>query len=227
MNTTTGVWMARQQYISTGASQLKPRAYIDNKINYFLLKRVADIAVSAFVIAGILSWGIPLLAILIKLDSRGPVFFLQKRVGRGGRSFTCLKLRTMVVNAAANKKQAEVNDQRITRLGHFLRKSNIDELPQFLNVLAGSMSIVGPRPHMYADCNYFSAFIPGYKFRNLVKPGITGLAQVKGYHGPSLDYDNIFKRFQLDAFYVRNAGIAMDVKILIGTMLRLSTDKVD
>ena len=227
MNTTTGIWMARRQYIPAGASQLKPRSFIDNKVNYFLLKRVVDVIVSVFVITAILSWFVPLLAILIKLDSKGPVFFLQKRVGRGGRSFICFKLRTMVVNAAANKKQAAVNDERITRMGHFLRTSNIDELPQFLNVLLGNMSIVGPRPHMHADCNYFSAYIPGYKFRNLVRPGITGLAQVKGYHGPSLDYDNIFKRYQLDAFYVRNAGIAMDVKILIGTILRFSTNKVD
>jgi putative colanic acid biosynthesis UDP-glucose lipid carrier transferase len=156
----------------------------------------------------------PIIAILIKLESRGPVFFIQKRVGRGGRSFFCYKFRTMVVNSEANTAQAGENDIRITRVGSFLRKSNLDELPQFFNVLMGDMSIVGPRPHMHADCTKFSSVIPGYKFRNIVKPGITGLAQSKGFRGPTHDFTSMFHRYQLDAFYIRNANFLMDLKII-------------
>jgi putative colanic acid biosynthesis UDP-glucose lipid carrier transferase len=157
---------------------------------------------------------IPLIAFLIWMDSGGPVFFIQKRVGRGGRTFNCLKFRTMIPNKEANKSQATDNDQRITRIGRFLRKSNLDEFPQFLNVLSGEMSIVGPRPHMHADCNKFADVIPGYKFRNLVKPGITGLAQIKGYRGPTRDFESMFRRYQYDSFYIRNAGIGLDLRIV-------------
>ena len=114
--------------------------------------------------------------------------------------------------------QAEKGDWRITRVGRMLRKSNMDELPQFINVFLGQMSVVGPRPHMYADCNRFSLVVTGYKFRNMVKPGITGLAQVKGYHGPAVTYESIFRRFQWDAFYVRNAGLWLDLRIIKNTV---------
>ena len=120
----------------------------------------------------------------------------------------------MHINEDCHKVQASKNDERITRVGKFLRKSNIDEFPQFINVLLGQMSVVGPRPHMHADCAKFSALVQGYKFRNMVKPGITGLAQIKGFHGPAMTYDSIFHRFQYDAFYVRNANFLMDVRII-------------
>jgi putative colanic acid biosynthesis UDP-glucose lipid carrier transferase len=126
----------------------------------------------------------------------------------------------MHVNAEANTKQATDNDSRITRVGHFLRRSNLDELPQFLNVLAGHMSVVGPRPHMYRDCDNFSNVVEGYKFRNLMKPGITGLAQVKGYRGPAQTFDKIFRRYQWDAFYVRNAGLWLDLRIIHYTVMQ-------
>ncbi len=202
------------------ASEIKTRSrsYIDDKKGYFIFKRIFDIIMSLLIIATILSWLLLLLALLIKLDSRGPVFFLQKRVGRGGRSFLCYKFRSMIFNVEADKKQAVENDHRITRLGKFLRKSNLDELPQFFNVLKGEMSIVGPRPHMYADCNRFSAQVPAYKLRNLIRPGITGLAQIKGFSGPAINFEEIFRRYQWDAYYVRAANFWLDLKIIRKTI---------
>jgi putative colanic acid biosynthesis UDP-glucose lipid carrier transferase len=129
----------------------------------------------------------------------------------------------MVVNSEANMAQAEKNDSRITRIGAFLRRSNLDEFPQFLNVLIGHMSIVGPRPHMHEDCHKFSRIVPGYKFRNMVKPGITGLAQVKGLRGPTKDFESIFHRYQFDAFYIRNASFGLDIRIVRQTAIQTLT----
>ena len=196
------------------------RHYIDQRRSFFLIKRASDILISSLVTVFILSWMMPLFSVLIKMDSRGPVFFIQRRVGRGGRSFRCLKFRTMVLNRDANRKQASENDSRITRIGSFLRKSNLDEFPQFLNVLVGHMSIVGPRPHMHVDCNKFSSLVPEYKFRNMVRPGITGLAQVKGYRGPTKDFESIFHRYQFDAFYIRNANFWLDLRIIRQTAIQ-------
>lgn len=196
------------------------RHYIDQRKTFFIIKRISDVLISALVTLFILSWMIPLCALLVKMDSRGPVFFVQRRVGRGGRSFKCIKFRTMVVNCEANRKQASENDSRITRIGGFLRKCNLDEFPQFLNVLIGHMSIVGPRPHMHVDCNKFSSLVPEYKFRNMVRPGITGLAQVKGYRGPTKDFESIFHRYQFDAFYIRNANFWLDIRIIRQTAIQ-------
>ncbi|HYF31092.1 MAG TPA: sugar transferase [Chitinophagaceae bacterium] len=190
------------------------RRYIDERKHFYFFKRVFDLGISIILFVGVFSWLFPLLALIIKLDSRGPVFFVQRRVGRGGKSFLCYKFRTMVVNPDANTTQARENDIRITRIGNFLRKSSLDELPQFLNVLFGDMSIVGPRPHMHADCNRFSVLVSNYKFRSLVKPGITGLAQIKGYRGPTTTYQSIFRRYQYDAFYVRNCNFWLDMRII-------------
>lgn len=193
------------------------RQYIDSKKNYFFFKRVFDLVFSLVVTVFILSWLIPLLSIFIKLESPGPVFFIQKRVGRGGRIFRCLKFRSMVVNSEANHCQAMPHDYRITKVGKFLRASNLDEFPQFLNVLWGDMSIVGPRPHMLADCNSFSAVVSQYKLRSFVKPGITGLAQSKGYRGPAKDNWTIFRRYQYDCFYIRNLNFLLDLRIIYVT----------
>jgi putative colanic acid biosynthesis UDP-glucose lipid carrier transferase len=190
------------------------RYFVVYKRNYLFFKRISDILISLAVIIFFLSWFLPLAALLIRLDSRGPIFFVQRRVGRWGRSFRCFKFRTMIVNDQANTEQAKENDVRITRVGQFLRKTNLDEFPQFFNVLLGHMSIVGPRPHMHADCNVFSSAVSGYKFRNVVRPGITGLAQVKGYRGPTNDFQSIFHRYQFDAFYVRNASFWLDMRII-------------
>jgi putative colanic acid biosynthesis UDP-glucose lipid carrier transferase len=195
------------------------KMYVEDKWMYFFCKRVVDIVISLVFLAAVLSWLLPIAAICILLDSPGPVFFLQKRVGRGGRSFLCYKFRSMVMNLDANRKHAVPNDERITRIGRFLRRSNIDEFPQFLNVLKGDMSLVGPRPHMHADHRAFASAIPGYEFRNLVRPGMTGLAQIKGFSGPAESRESIFGRFQWDAFYVRNAGILLDIRIFRRTVL--------
>jgi N-acetylglucosaminyldiphosphoundecaprenol N-acetyl-beta-D-mannosaminyltransferase len=198
------------------------RHYVDEKPKYFFFKRVFDIAFSLVIIIGVLSWLVPILAILIKLDSKGSIFFVQRRVGKGGRIFSCIKFRTMIENEDANSIQAQPDDQRITRLGKFLRFTNLDEFPQFINVLAGDMSVVGPRPHMITDCNQFSKVVAGYKFRNMVKPGITGLSQVKGYRGPARDFATIFRRFEFDAFYVRNASFGLDFRIIRQTAGQLA-----
>lgn len=187
------------------------------KTLYLIGKRIFDIVVSLLVTTLILSWLIPILALLIRLDSRGPIFFVQTRVGFLGCRFRCIKLRTMVVNNESDSKQALNNDSRITRLGYFLRITSLDELPQFINVLMGNMSIVGPRPFMVKDDQAFSIAVSNYPLRYCAKPGITGMAQVKGYRGPTANFNSIFHRYQWDAFYIRNAGISLDLKIIRST----------
>ena len=177
-------------------------------------KRIFDIVVSLLLITLVLSWLIPILAILIRLDSKGPVFFVQTRIGFLGIPFRCYKLRTMVVNKDSESKQATYNDNRITRLGHYLRLTSLDELPQFLNVFIGNMSVVGPRPFMKKDDQAFSIVISNYPLRYCAKPGITGMAQVKGFRGPAVNFFSIFHRYQWDAFYIRNVRPALDLKIL-------------
>lgn len=206
--------------IARTRKEISLRQYVEGKSIYFVSKRFFDIVISSLVILLILSWLTPLLALLIKLSSKGPVFFFQKRVGRFGRSFTCIKFRTMIVNSLADHCSASENDKRITRIGRYLRKSNIDELPQFFNVLLGHMSVVGPRPHMYADCRDFSIVVPRYKLRTLVKPGITGLSQIKGFHGQVISIECIYQRYIWDVFYVRNAGLWLDIKIMVVTALQ-------
>jgi putative colanic acid biosynthesis UDP-glucose lipid carrier transferase len=191
-----------------------PRNSITDRRFYLLYKRIFDLTVSLIVITLVLSWLIPLLALIIKLDSRGPVFFVQKRVGFLGRTFLCFKLRTMYVNTMCDDQQALADDPRITRLGKYLRLTSLDELPQFFNVLIGDMSIVGPRPHMHKDNADFSRVVENYRLRYLVKPGITGMAQVKGFRGPAQEFHQIFHRYQWDAFYIRNANLSLDFKIM-------------
>lgn len=210
----------RESWLTEGRDWMQDR--VEDRKGYFLLKRSFDLFVSAIVIAGILSWLLPLLALLIKLDSRGPVFFIQKRVGRHSRLFTCYKLRTMLINALADERPASGDDGRITRLGNWLRRSHLDELPQFFNVLFGSMSIVGPRPYMPSDCRDFAGIVPDSAFRHRVRPGITGMAQAKGLHGPVMrDRRIIFQRYHWDAFYVNNAGFGLDITILRQTFVLL------
>jgi putative colanic acid biosynthesis UDP-glucose lipid carrier transferase len=200
-------------------SKSKKKAKVrPSKTMYLIGKRLFDIVVSLLVTVLLLSWLIPILALLIRLDSRGPVFFVQTRVGFLGCRFRCIKLRTMVVNDESDSKQALINDSRITRLGYFLRVTSLDELPQFLNVLMGSMSIVGPRPFMVKDDQAFSIVVSNYPLRYCAKPGITGMAQIKGYRGPTANFNSIFHRYQWDAFYIRNSGIPLDFKIIRSTI---------
>jgi putative colanic acid biosynthesis UDP-glucose lipid carrier transferase len=191
------------------------RCYLIPRRNIYLwLKRSFDIVFSLLFIGCVFIWLLPIISLLITFDSQGPVFFVQRRIGKNGRSFRCLKFRSMIVNNEADEKQADKNDYRITKVGRFLRRTNLDELPQFINVLIGDMSIIGPRPHMFSDWTRFSFVIPEYRFRNLMRPGITGLAQVKGHHGPTPDYRSISTRFYWDAEYIRNACFLLDMKIV-------------
>lgn len=193
---------------------------LENTLNRGV-KRVFDLGFSVFFIVFVSSWLFPLLALLIKVSSPGPVFFRQRRSGRDNREFWCLKFRTMRVNNDSDLKQATRNDNRITPIGRFLRKTNLDELPQFLNVLQGDMSVVGPRPHMLKHTEQYSQVIDGYMIRHLVKPGITGLAQAKGYRGETPTVQYMRNRVKMDRFYVDNWSLWLDVKIIVMTVLAM------
>jgi len=182
-------------------------------------KRIFDIVVSSLVTIFILSWLIPLLAILIRLESKGPVFFIQHRTGRNNRTFRCLKLRSMRVNNDANEKQASRNDSRFTRVGRILRKTNLDEMPQFLNVLLGDMSIVGPRPHMLRHTEEYSRIIQQYMVRHFLKPGITGWAQVNGFRGEITEESQLKKRIEHDIWYMENWSVYLDLRIMFLTVM--------
>ena len=195
------------------------REYWSERYNYMIYKRVMDILTSLVVILFVFPWLFPILAILIKLDSKGPVFFKQQRAGFLGRVFWCYKFRTMYVNNCADTLRACGDDPRVTRTGRFLRNTCLDEFPQFINVLLGHMSIVGPRPHMLNDSREFSSLIENYRFRDMVRPGITGLSQVRGYRGPAATFDSILRRYQWDSFYVRNVAFLLDLRIMADTGL--------
>lgn len=197
---------------------------LDNFSNIFI-KRIFDILFSSFVILFIFSWLFPLIALLIKLDSKGPVFFIQQRTGIDNMIFNCIKFRTMQVNKDADRKQATANDSRISRVGGILRKYNIDELPQFINVLLGEMSVVGPRPHMLKHTDQYSALINHYKVRHYVKPGITGWAQVNGYRGLTDELWKMEKRVDYDMDYLKNWNFYWDLKIIFLTLFGNDTYK--
>ena len=182
-------------------------------------KRLFDILFSLGVIVFIFSWLFPIISILIKLNSKGPVFFVQQRTGINNKTFKCYKFRTMTVNSDSDTKQAQVNDSRITSIGAFLRKTNIDELPQFINVLLGNMSVVGPRPHMLKHTEQYSLLIDHYKVRHFVKPGITGWAQVNGYRGLTDELWKMEKRVEYDMEYLDKWNFFWDVRIIYMTIL--------
>jgi len=190
-------------------------------IMMMIFKRTFDLLISTLVILGILSWLLPVLAWMIKRDSEGPVFFVQKRVGKEGKLFSCFKLRSMVVNPHADQHPVAGDDGRITPLGSWLRLSHLDELPQFFNVFLGSMSLVGPRPYMPSDVQRFATIAPDPCFREKVKPGITGMAQSRGLHGIVCDRNTLLQRYYWDDYYVRNAGFGLDMQILWNTFLNL------
>ncbi|WP_345207229.1 exopolysaccharide biosynthesis polyprenyl glycosylphosphotransferase [Chryseobacterium ginsengisoli] len=206
-------------YIQTQPVLNQARYPLDYYSN-FLLKRTFDIVFSAFVLVFICSWLFPIITILIKSSSKGPAFFIQKRYGFHEEVFDCIKFRTMIVNDESSTKTTEENDARITKIGKFLRKTSLDEMPQFLNVLKGQMSIVGPRPHMLAVDNYYKPKIGRYSLRSMVSPGITGLAQVNGLRGDAGDVEvEMNKRVLADAFYVRNWSFVLDLVIILKTVL--------
>ena len=192
---------------------------LDYSGNY-LLKRLFDIVFSLGFLLFIGVWLFPLVTIIIKLDSKGPAFFIQKRYGCQDGVFSCLKFRTMMLNNYSDTKVTDVNDQRITSVGGILRRYNIDECPQFINVLLGQMSVVGPRPHMLLVDDYYKAKLQKYTLRSRIKPGITGLAQVNGLRGDEGNrLDEMQKRVLADAFYVKNWNLSMDIVIIIKTFI--------
>ena len=193
---------------------------LDHPLNSFA-KRVFDLAFASLVTLFILSWLIPLVGLLIKLESRGPVFFIQKRNGLNNKVFDCLKFRSMTPNDYADSHQAIKGDPRVTRIGAFLRTTSLDEMPQFLNVLMGSMSIVGPRPHTLPMNDTFRTQIERYNSRHKIKPGITGLAQVRGYRGEIENSFQIRSRVRLDYFYINNWSFLLDMEIMIKTVYEL------
>jgi len=182
-------------------------------------KRAFDIIFSSIIIIFVLSWLTPILFILIKLESRGPLFFTQLRDGLNGKQFECYKFRSMGINKEADKIQATRGDQRITRIGKFIRKTSIDELPQFINVFIGDMSVVGPRPHMTSQSKKYAKIVDKYFVRNLVKPGITGLSQVRGFRGEIEAVSDMENRVRLDIFYINNWSFILDLKIIFQTLL--------
>lgn len=186
-----------------------------------LIKRIFDITFSLLVIIFVLSWLTPLVFILMKLDSKGPLFFKQKRHGVNKNTFWCYKFRSMTKSDDSDTKMATKNDMRVTKLGKILRKTSIDELPQFFNVLKGDMSIVGPRPHMEVHTKQYETSVEKYLVRHFLKPGITGLAQVKGYRGEILRKSDIVNRVRYDIFYMEKWSILLDIQIITNTVTNI------
>ena len=187
----------------------------------FYIKRVFDIVFSLIVCIFLLSWLMPILWILVKLESKGPLIFKQKREGLNGDEFVCYKFRSMKINKQSDFVHATRGDVRITKIGAFLRKTSMDELPQFINVLFGDMSVVGPRPHLESLSLEYQKEVKDYLKRHIVKPGITGLAQVSGYRGEIKKRSDIKNRIRLDIFYIENWSFFLDIKIIIKTILNV------
>lgn len=193
---------------------------LKTSVNKFA-KRAFDIVFSLLVIILILSWFTPLLALLIRLESKGAVFFKQLRYGADFNLFACYKFRSMMANKESDMVQAAKNDMRVTRVGRFIRRTSIDELPQFFNVLFGSMSVVGPRPMLLSHTNDYKNKINKFMVRHTVKPGITGLAQVSGYRGNIETDMDMQNRIKYDIFYVENWSWALDIKIIAKTVINV------
>jgi len=193
------------------------RIPMQDPFNQFV-KRAFDILLSIFIIVGVLSWLTPLLGLMIKLESKGPVFFKQKRNGLDYQEFFCYKFRSMRPNATAHLHQVKRGDERITRVGRIIRKTSVDELPQFINVLKGDMSVVGPRPHMVSHTHMYAERIDKFMVRHFIKPGITGLAQVTGYRGEVESDEDIINRVKFDIFYLENWSLLLDLKIVFQTV---------
>lgn len=184
-----------------------------------MLKRIFDITVSLAFICTLFPFFYIIIGMAVKLTSAGPVLFRQRRNGLNGRVFVCLKFRTMVVNDEADTSQQRPDDKRIISVGKFLRKSNLDELPQFINVLRGEMSLIGPRPHMLRDTEVYAALIPDYMRRLTVKPGITGVAQMLGYKGPTPELADMRRRVKLDLWYIDHRTFRLDLYVFVRTLL--------
>jgi putative colanic acid biosynthesis UDP-glucose lipid carrier transferase len=199
------------------SARKEPLEDIKNRVK----KRVFDIVVSLGVIIFIFTWLYPLLAIIIKLQSRGPVFFAQLRTGRNKKPFWCYKFRSMRLNNDSDNRQACMHDDRITPIGRFIRRTSLDEFPQFFNVLLGYMSIVGPRPHMLSHTEQYSQIVDNYMLRQFLKPGITGWAQINGYRGETKEPGLMEKRVEHDIWYMENWSVMLDLKIVFFTVINM------
>ena len=186
-----------------------------------ILKRSFDIIFSFLVSIIFLSWMIPIFGLLIKISSKGPVFFIQKREGLKGTYFKCIKFRTMIINSESDSKWADDNDERLTKIGKFLRLSALDEMPQFLNVFFGEMSVVGPRPHPINLNKEYETKITMFNKRHRFKPGITGRAQAKGFSGFIYGLNNMRERVKMDVFYFKKWSLVLDVKIVFMTVVKM------
>lgn len=191
---------------------------LDKEVNK-RLKRFFDIVFSTAIIVFLLSWLTPILALIIRLESSGPIFFKQKRNGLNYEEFFCYKFRSMYLNPIADLEQVQKNDPRITRVGKFIRKTSIDELPQFFNVLLGDMSVVGPRPHMVSHTEMYAKSVDKFMVRHFIKPGITGLAQTNGFRGEVETEKDIINRVKYDIFYLENWSLLLDIKIIFATII--------
>tara|TARA_B100001113_G_scaffold260898_1_gene215928 strand:- start:37 stop:1392 length:1356 start_codon:yes stop_codon:yes gene_type:complete len=192
-----------------------------------LLKRIFDIVFSIFVLIFFVSWMYVIFGLIIKLQSKGPVLFIQKRHGLGGKIFNCFKFRTMILNNEEDTKFADNNDCRLTKIGKFLRISALDEMPQFINVLLGNMSVVGPRPHPVKLNEEFSNKIDKFSKRHQFRPGITGLAQVQGFRGKIYTFHDMSSRVRLDRYYFKNWSMFFDFKICLKTFFGILVSSIN
>jgi lipopolysaccharide/colanic/teichoic acid biosynthesis glycosyltransferase len=183
------------------------------------MKRIFDIVFALLIIIFVLSWVTGILYILSLFNGREGVFFKQKRTGTDGKVFTCFKFRTMRRNPDADLQKAVANDKRVMPVGRLLRKTGLDELPQFINVLLGQMSVVGPRPHMLKHTEQYRKMVRKFMMRHTVKPGITGLAQVRGFRGEIRKISELKQRVQLDVSYIENWSFMLDVRIVFLTVV--------
>lgn len=183
------------------------------------IKHFFDVVFSLLVILLLLSWLTPLIALLIKTESKGPVFFKQRRNGLNYKEFYCYKFRSMRLNSKADLEQVQKNDPRVTKFGKILRKFSLDELPQFFNVLLGDMSVVGPRPHMVSHTEMYAKSVDKFMVRHFIKPGITGLAQINGCRGEVETEKDIINRVKYDIYYLENWSILLDLKIIHKTVI--------
>jgi putative colanic acid biosynthesis UDP-glucose lipid carrier transferase len=192
-----------------------PLSYVHN----FIIKRVFDVVFSFVFLVALFPLVYLIIAIAVKISSPGPVFFMQERTGRKGATFKCYKFRSMRCNGEAHTKQATANDCRTTRVGNMLRRTNLDELPQFINVFKGDMSVVGPRPHMLLHTDQYSRLVNKYMVRHFVKPGITGWAQVNGFRGETRQVEQMEGRIKKDIWYLENWSLWLDIKIICKTVI--------
>lgn len=191
------------------------------KARFRIIKRLFDIIFSLATLLFLIPIVFPIIAIAIKLNSKGPIFYSQLRSGEDHSEFKCFKFRSMAVNNSPDV-QASKNDSRITKVGAFLRKTSLDELPQFFNVLIGNMSVVGPRPHPLYMSKEYTELVKSYMIRHLAKPGITGWAQVNGYRGETRELIAMKKRVEYDIHYIENWSLLLDIKIIWKTIFNVA-----